>query len=159
MTNDLDKQIIQQLQNDFPIAENPYNIIADRLGIDADELIARVRQMSDSGLIRRLGFSINSRKLGYSSTLAAMSVAADQVPKATDVLNGFPEVTHNYQRSGNFNIWFTLIAPDQSRIEHILADIRSKMSLDKDSLINLPTKRLFKLDARFKLKNQVNSQL
>ncbi|MHC4654108.1 MAG: hypothetical protein ACYS91_03705 [Planctomycetota bacterium] len=61
----------------------------------------------------------------------------------------FPDVPHSYLRNNAFNIWFTLIAIDEKRIEEILEQIRISLSLDKSQILNLPVKRLFKLDARF----------
>ncbi|UCF14663.1 MAG: hypothetical protein JSW59_14710, partial [Phycisphaerales bacterium] len=64
---------------------------------------------------------------------------------------GFSEVTHSYLRNDNFNIWFTIIAADDERIQQILDEIRSIMSLNRSQILNLPMKRLFKLDTRFKV--------
>jgi hypothetical protein len=58
-------------------------------------------------------------------------------------------VTHSYLRNDVYNIWFTLIAIDNDRIKNILEQIRESLSLEKSKVLNLPMKRLFKLDARF----------
>jgi DNA-binding Lrp family transcriptional regulator len=71
------------------------------------------------------------------------------VDRAAKVIGQFPEVTHNYLRNDAFNIWFTLIAVDEKRIEEVLEDIRTTLSLEKSAVLNLPVKQLFKLDARF----------
>jgi DNA-binding Lrp family transcriptional regulator len=100
-------------------------------------------------MIRRLGASLDSRKLGFSSTLAAVSVDADAVDRAAEVIGGYHEVTHSYLRDHDFNIWFTIIAPDARRIEVILEEIRTGLSLSASQVLNLPMTRVFKLDARF----------
>jgi len=102
------------------------------------------------GVIRRIGASLDSRKFGFYSTLAAVSVEANLVDKAAEVIGRFPEVTHSYLRRDDFNIWFTIIAADEDKIEYILERIRSALSLKSSQVLNLPMKRLFKLDARFK---------
>lgn len=148
--DELDRRILQALQYDFPLSERPYDVIADRLQIPVDELWSRVKKLLDDGVIRRIGASLDSRKLGFSSTLAAVSIEPDKVEMASEVIGGFPEVTHSYLRKDQFNIWFTIIAPDQERIAQILEHIRSTLSLDSSQVLNLPMKRLFKLDARFR---------
>lgn len=148
--DELDRQILESLQGNFPLCERPYDEIAEKLGISADSLFCKVRSMLDSGLIRRVGVSLDSRKLGYSSTLAAVRVKEKLIEHAADVIRDYREVTHSYLRDDNYNIWFTLIAPSVERIEEILEEIRSELSLDADDVLNLPVERLFKLDARFK---------
>ncbi len=148
--DNLDKQILEALQSDFPLCERPYDKIAKKLGIGADELFGRVRSMLDSGVIRRVGVSLDSRKLGFSSTLAAIRVKSELVEHAADIVGAYHEVTHSYLRDDDFNIWFTLIASSVGRIVEILEEIRSELSLEADDVLNLPVERLFKLDARFK---------
>jgi DNA-binding Lrp family transcriptional regulator len=147
----INRRILQALQDDFPLEARPYEIVADRLQISKEELWERIQRMLDKGVIRRIGASIDSRKLGFSSTLAAISVEPDRVDRAAEVIGEFHEVTHSYLRNDPFNIWFTIIAVDEKRIEEILEQIRDVMSLETSKILNLPVKRLFKLDARFKV--------
>ncbi|MHC4426827.1 MAG: Lrp/AsnC family transcriptional regulator [Planctomycetota bacterium] len=147
----LDCQIIEALQNDFPLSERPYEIIARRLKIPFEQLWDRVEKLMSEGVVRRIGASLDSRKLGFRSTLAAISVKPALVEQATEIIGGFCEVTHSYLRNDEFNIWFTIIAADDERIEHVLEQIRSKLSLASSQVLSLPMKRLFKLNARFKV--------
>jgi radical SAM protein with 4Fe4S-binding SPASM domain len=145
----LDGAILNALQNDFPLGERPFDILAERLAIDADDLWRRVQRMLDRGVIRRLGASLDSAKLGFCSTLAAVRVGPDVVGRAVDVIGRYPEVTHCYLRDHEFNIWFTVIARDRGRIETILGEIRDELGLDASDVLNLRAKQVFKLDARF----------
>jgi len=148
--DELDYRILDALQNEFPLSERPYEVIAERLEISGDELWERVQGLVEEGVIRRMGASLDSRKLGYSSTLAAISVPAERVDEAAEVIGRYPEVTHSYLRDDEFNIWFTVIAIDNERIAAILEEIRSGLSLESTAVLNLPVTKLFKLDARFK---------
>ena len=146
----LDRQIVTELQMDFPVCPDPYGIVADRLEIDRDTLLDRVRRLMESGTIRRIGVSIDSRKMGYSSTLAAVRVAGGQIDSASQVIDSYPEITHSYLRNDEFNIWFTVIAVDRQRIDHLLEELRCKLNIETSDVLDLPVKQLFKLDARFK---------
>jgi DNA-binding Lrp family transcriptional regulator len=148
----IDSQILHELQYDFPMSERPYEVIAERLKISKKEIWNRVQTMLEEGVIRRMGASFDSNKLGFPSTLAAVSVAPEQVDHAAEVIGQFYEVTHSYLRNDAFNIWFTLIAADNNRIESILEQIRKSLNLNKSKVLNLPMKRLFKLDARFRVR-------
>jgi len=147
----IDGQILQELQYNFPLSERPYEIIAERLEISKEEIWDRIQTMLDNGIIRRMGASFDSNKLGFRSTLAAVSVAPELVDRAAEIIGRFYEVTHSYLRNDVFNIWFTLIAIDDNRIENILEQIRKSLSLERSKVLNLPMKRLFKLDARFRV--------
>jgi DNA-binding Lrp family transcriptional regulator len=147
--DDIDSRILRELQHNFPLSERPYEVVAERLQISTEQLWARVQRMLDDGVIRRMGASFDSNKLGFRSTLAAVSVEPEFVDRAAEVIGRFPEVTHNYLRDDVFNIWFTLIAVDEKRIEEVLEEIRTTLSLEKSAVLNLPVKELFKLDARF----------
>jgi len=150
----IDNNILSELQDNFPICTNPYNAIAERVGLSRDELWGRIQGLIDTGVIRRIGLSLDSKKLGFPSTLAAIRVHPDRVAKASAFINTFHEVTHSYQRRDDYNIWFTLIAENEPRIKEILEIIRTELSLNVLDVLDLPVKRLFKLDARFGARKQ-----
>ena len=149
--DNIDSQILHELQYNYPLSERPYEVIARKLKISTEEIWNRVQMMLDEGVIRRMGASFDSNKLGFRSTLAAVSVDAELVDRAADIIGQFHEVTHSYLRNDVFNIWFTLIAVDNNRIENILEQIRKSLCLERSKVLNLPMKQLFKLDARFRV--------
>jgi radical SAM protein with 4Fe4S-binding SPASM domain len=147
--DELDFKILKELQDEFPLAKNPYAIIANNLNIGKDELWMRISKLLKTGVIRRMGFSIDSKKIGYASTLAAVRVAADQVDQSAQVISKYPQVTHSYQREGEFNIWFTVIAENPKQVDRIVEQIRLELNVPDSDVLNLPVEKLFKLDARF----------
>ena len=52
--------------------------------------------------------------------------------------------------ANEFNIWFTVIAESVQRIEGVLEELRAKLNIGYDDVLDLPVTQLFKLDARFK---------
>ena len=148
--DDLDHRIIEELQGNFPLEIHPYEIMADNLGVSTEQLWQRVQSLAASGIIRRMGFSIDSRKIGYSSTLAAIRISPDRVDEVSVLIAGYRQITHSYLRDDAFNIWFTIIAGDEDRVAAILEEIRCKLGLSEDDVMDLPVEKLFKLDAQFK---------
>lgn len=147
----IDSKILHELQYNFPLTERPYEVIARKLKIPNEDLWNRIQTMLDEGVIRRMGASFDSNKLGFRSTLAAVSVEPELIDRSAEVIGQFHEVTHSYLRNDVFNIWFTLIAVDNKRIDSILEQIRKSLCLERSKVLNLPMKRLFKLDARFRI--------
>ncbi len=147
--DDIDKRILNSLQTGLELCPEPYAALGEKLGIDEDEVLQRVEQLKDSGMIRRLGVSFDSRKLGYLTTLVAAEVEPEEVEVVADFINGFAEVTHNYLRADSLNVWFTVIARNAERLDEILDQIRARDGVH--DLINLPADHIFKTRVRFQL--------
>ncbi|MHB8793394.1 MAG: siroheme decarboxylase subunit alpha [Thermoleophilia bacterium] len=138
-----DKKIVTLIQAGFPVSARPYAEIGEKVGIGEDEVISRIKGIKDSGEIRRMGASFDSRKLGYSSTLCAVHVPPEKLAEAVEVVNSYLNVTHNYERNHHYNMWFTLIAPSRERISEILGEMEERAGIGP--ILNLPAERLFKI--------------
>lgn len=145
--DDLDRRLLNIIQTDFPIAEEPYEILGEQLGIPPTEALERVRALKESGVIRKLGASFDTRKLGHISMLVAAKVELEHLQSVADEVSRFPEVTHNYGRDFEYNLWFTLICHSRNRIEQILETVKSLPGvLD---IQQLPSERVFKIKVDF----------
>ena len=141
--DDKDREILQMLQGNFPLDSEPYKVIGDKLWIDEHSVISRVVRMLQNGDIRYVGPFFDSRKLGYKGSLLAINVPEDRIDEIAEVINQFPEVTHNYLRDGNPNMWFTLITNSLERQTEILEKIKSETGIDK--IFSFPSKKYFKV--------------
>ena len=145
--DDLDKAILNRIQSDFPIISRPYLAVADELGLTEKQVLERVRQLKEMGIIRRIGGNFVPDKLGYVSTLCAARVPKEKIEHFAEVVNRFPGVTHNYRRDNSFNIWFTFIAPSMEEIEQNLKEISKETGIAE--ILNLPATKVFKIRAQF----------
>jgi len=146
--DDTDNKILDLINKSFPVHERPYGIIAEKIGISVDEVIKRIKDMKEAGIIRRIGATINTRGIGWYSTLCAIDLPEDRLDDYTAIVNAYPGITHNYIRSGKPNCWFTLIARDESRALKIMDEIRSSLGVD---ILNLPARRIFKIKVGFNI--------
>jgi DNA-binding Lrp family transcriptional regulator len=144
-----DRAILNEIQSHFPLIARPYKKVAQGLALEEKEIIARVKQMKEKGIIRRIGANVNSRKLGFTSTLCAARVPRKKMKEFVEVVNRYPGVTHNYEREGDYNIWFTFIAESQERIESSLQEIRRLSGIEE--LISLPAVKIFKIRVDFEV--------
>ncbi|MDP3790927.1 MAG: Lrp/AsnC family transcriptional regulator [Candidatus Omnitrophota bacterium] len=143
----LDRRILNRLQEDIPFVEKPWALIAQELGIKEDHLLGRVIFFKEKGIIRRISAVFSPRKINFTSTLAAVKVTPGNIGKIAKKINSYHEVTHNYRRTGEYDLWFTLVAKDKKRITHILR--RLKMDKNIETISEFPMVKLFKIDVKF----------
>jgi len=147
--DELDRAILNEIQSHFPIGSRPYAEVGGRVGASEEEVLARVMAMAEAGVIRRLGANFTSRKLGYTSTLCAARVTPESLDHFVAVVNRYPGVTHNYLRRHRYNVWFTLIAESEERLNQILEEItRASEVLE---ILSLPAQEVFKIKVDFPL--------
>lgn len=144
---DLDRAILNEIQSHFPLVARPYAEMGKKLGASEAEVLARVKNLHDAGIIRRIGANFTSRKLGYTSTLCAARVPPEKLEQFAQVVNRYPGVTHNYLRKHRYNVWFTLIAESPERLAEILEEIRRASRVE--DILSLPAKEIFKIKVDF----------
>ncbi len=112
----LHKQLLNDYQQAFPLTPRPYQAIAEALGVEENDVMSALRELTDQGLINRIGPVIRPNQIGK-SMLVAMAVPEPRIMQVAEIISAFPEVNHNYQRENRFNLWFVLIADNE---EHLL---------------------------------------
>lgn len=148
--NKVDRELLQILQDDFPIERRPWAEIAMRLGITEDGVLTRVKRLFDDGIIRKLRAVLNTQKLGIcSSTLIAMKVPAEKMEEVVSIVNEYESVTHNYRREHDYNLWFTVTTRSED-LKSTVEEIKRRTGIPGSDILDLPTTRVFKIDVRFK---------
>jgi DNA-binding Lrp family transcriptional regulator len=147
----LDFKILEALQFNFPFVERPWDYIAEKIGIDSQNLLSRVKRLIELGIIRKIGGFPNLKKIGFTaSTLIGVKVKQEKLEEITNIINDCNSVSHNYLREHKYNLWFTITAKDSNEIENIIKTVKNVGISDED-ILNLPTIKSFKTDVRFTL--------
>ncbi len=124
-----DRAIINSLQGDFPITENPFADAAVSLGMDDEALITRIDAMVSDGVLSRFGPLFDAEAMGGAVTLCAMEVPEVDFDTIADIVNRYPEVAHNYERQHQLNMWFVVAAESRDIIDDVLLDIQDRTGL------------------------------
>ena len=99
MPDAIDRQLIVATQAGMPLVARPYDAIAGRLGIGAEEVKTRLREMLASGVIRRIGAVPNHYALGYTANgMSVWDVADERVDEMGEMVGKLAFVTHCYRR-------------------------------------------------------------
>ncbi|HCA26789.1 MAG TPA: AsnC family protein [Betaproteobacteria bacterium] len=144
----LDRQIINTLQGDFPVCARPFAAVAERLDTTEEMVIAHIAALLQAGVLSRFGPMYDAERMGGAFTLAALSVPEDEFDHVAAIVNGLPQVAHNYRREHPLNLWFVLAAETPDAIERTLADIERRTGLP---IYNLPKLDEFYIGLRFEI--------
>ena len=125
----VDRQIIDELQGDFPLCERPYAVAADRLGITEDELLASLQRLLDDKVLTRFGPMVQIERMGGAFVLAALKVPEARYDEVMVQVNALPQVAHNYRREHSLNMWFVLATETPAGIAEAIARIERETGL------------------------------
>ena len=142
-----ERRLLNRLQESLPITPRPFQTVAKELRTTEDRVLAGIEALKKKGLVRRLGGVFSSRDMGFKSTLVAAKVAPRSLKRVVPFVNSFNEVTHNYLRGSDVNVWFTLTARSRRRIAEILKAIGKQTGVQR--LIELPALKHYKVEVKF----------
>ena len=150
----LEQHILDVIQDAFPLEERPYQVLADMLNAQGSageptrepfteqSVFDAVESLRQSGIIRRIGGIYDSKKLGFISRLCAGKVA--DIDKFATAVNEIHAITHNYVRSHEYNVWFTVIAQSEDEIRAVVDSLCSVTDLHDVHVLSVTKK--FKID-------------
>lgn len=111
-----DRELLAALQGEIPLISTPFAGLGQVIDMSEKEVLKRTERLKRSGLIKQVSAIFDSRSLGFRSSLVAAKVAEDAVERAASIINLHPGVTQNYLRNHQFNLWFTLAVPPESKL-------------------------------------------
>ncbi|MCC7493024.1 MAG: AsnC family transcriptional regulator [Fimbriimonadaceae bacterium] len=141
--DELDQRLLNELQTGFPLVDQPFAAVGERLGLAHDEVLRRVTELKAGKVLRQISAIFDSRRLGYRSSLVAMRFDPDDLEAGAAVINQHPGVSHNYKRNHAFNLWFTIAVPPSKTLDGEVAALAAKARPQQTWL--LPTIKLFKI--------------
>jgi len=144
-----DRRLLNLIQEDFPLAARPYAQVGETLGIPEAEVRERISCLKERGIIRRIGAVFDPHKLGFASALCAARVPEEKLLDFVEKVNAHSEVTHNYRRDHDYNVWFTLIAPGEEALATALAAIKAETGIT--DILSLRAVKTFKINAKFEV--------
>jgi len=139
--DELDKKILMDLQDDFPLTKRPFKSIADRLGVAEEEVIDRIKRLKEQGIVRRLSASIRHRELGITANaMVVLKVPEDKVEEIGKKLASLKEVTHCYERriipgKWEYNLFFVVHCREREECDKLVKKICESMGIKEYKLI------------------------
>ena len=125
----LARDLINRYQGGFPIVEQPFAQAADALGCDESRLLDLLQQQLQEKWLSRFGPLFDAKQMGGGFTLAALKVPEERFKQVTEIVNNFPEVSHNYQRDHALNMWFVVATETTQGITQTIQRIEEQTGL------------------------------
>ena len=150
---DSDRRLLDQLQREIPLTPRPFASIGEALAMPEETVLERVRALSGDATapIRQVSAIFDSRALGYQSCLVAAKIDPDRIAEAAAIISQHPGVSHNYQREHEYNLWFTLATPPDSRLGLDQTAERLRTLSGAQQVRLMPAIKLYKIGVRFDL--------
>lgn len=127
--DDLDRKLVNRLQEGLPIAPSPFSALAEEFEIDVTDIVSRLQRLSEEGIVTRFGPFYDAAAMGGAFCLCAMAVPEPDFEAVLTKVNACPEVAHNYERVHALNMWFVLATETETEIETVRARIERETGL------------------------------
>ncbi len=127
-------EAIKELQEDLPLAPRPFDDMARRLGISANELFEMGHSFQQRGVMRRYSAVLHHRRAGFdANAMVVWRVPPEKSEEVGRIMASSPWVTHCYERP-TFPDWpythFTMIhATGKEKCEEVAAEISAKTGI------------------------------
>ena len=155
--DDTDRRLMNLLQSHFALDPEPYALVAKEAELAVDDVQTRTQRLLDERIIREITPIFDTRALGYSSMLVAAKVDSEFPHRAAEIVNSHPGVSHNYLRTHDFNLWFTIATPPDSELGlKGTLDVIQELTC-AESIRELPTLTLFKINMNLEMEGDTDA--
>lgn len=104
--DEVDRSIVVATQAGLPLVPRPYHALAEALGLTPEEVMARMKRMLRSGVIRRTGAVPNHYRLGFRANgMSVWNVPDQRVAELGERIGSLDFVSHCYERPRHLPLW------------------------------------------------------
>ena len=130
-----DKEIVKVLQEDFPLCEKPYKVLAEKVGMSEEEFLQRVQKLMDEKKIRKMGAVLRHREAGFTANaLCAWNVPPEKLDEVAKIMSSHPAVSHCYDRTTapnwNYNLYTMIHAKSREECEKIISELSAATEIE-----------------------------
>jgi DNA-binding Lrp family transcriptional regulator len=143
----IDRDIINGLQGGLEICERPYLEAAQRLGLQEDDLIARLSSMLSQGVLTRIGPLFQIERMGGAFTLAALHAPAEQYEQVAQQVNALSKLPTTTRASMSSICGLSSPPRPRQEIDTVIAQIERETGC---SVFNFPKSREYFVELKLK---------
>jgi len=150
--DEVDLKLLRAAQDGLQLTAQPYQTLGTLVGLSEEEVLARLRLLLETGVVRRVAATIGHRALGIvANAMIVWRVPEEKLEDAGRTVASFEEVTHCYERESTpdwpYNLYAMVHSKSRMECERIAAEI-SKTSGYQDYRILFSEREYKKTSAR-----------
>ncbi len=129
----IDRRLIEATQGGLPLVPHPWEALAEELGLEAGEVLQRMRTLQSRGVIRRIAAVPNHYALGYrANAMTVWDIPDEQVEALGRRLAALDFVSHCYQRPRRlphwrYNLFVMVHGRDREQAERQIGRLRQEI--------------------------------
>ncbi len=134
---EIDKRALRTaIEKGLPEHLSPYQVVAEQLSLNEQQVITQIALWQDEGLIRRFGLVIKHRKLGFdANAMVVWNIPNDDMDKVALKLAKCPPVSLCYQRPRRlpdwpYNLFCMIHGTDRSVVLEQISQITQELGLE-----------------------------
>ena len=134
-----DLAILNLLQDSLPLTSRPDASLSEATGLSEEEIVTRMKQLKEEGILRRVGAVLRHNRAGYTSNVLTAWTATPQggetEEEALDRVGGTlaaqAQISHCYARKcfpgWEWPLFAMLHASSEEEMTKLLADLRAAL--------------------------------
>jgi DNA-binding Lrp family transcriptional regulator len=135
-----EKEILRKVQGDLPDSATPFADIAEQVGVAPEVVLKLLRELKESGAIRRFGATLRHQKAGYGrNAMVAWKAPEERVDEVGRKMAEQPEISHCYVRrtypEWPYNLYTMIHGRDEGDVDRVVERLARETGLaDYDKL-------------------------
>lgn len=163
MLDEIDRKLIDHSML-TKLTEKPFGDIAAKTGLTQDEVLCRLKNLLQSGAIRRFGAKIRPHDIGFrANAMVAWKVPRDRVQEVGAFFSGSKEVTHCYERETvpgkwEYNIYTVLHSENRGHIESLVNELSKNLRTPEYLILFSKTNLKTRMQSPERTKNSMETE-
>jgi DNA-binding Lrp family transcriptional regulator len=140
-------KLLAEIQHGLPRTRTPYRDVAEKIGVDTQEVLEILKNWNADGKIRRIGAIVNHFKVGLQGgAMVVWKAPSDRIEEVGKMLASFPQVSHAYERPSSdqwpYNLYTMVHGADADAVNATVKEMSRIAGVD--NYMQLETKRELK---------------
>jgi DNA-binding Lrp family transcriptional regulator len=159
----IDRELVVATQSGLPLVPRPYHLLAEQLGIGAEEVMQRIQRMLERRIIRRIAAVPNHYALGFKANgMSVWDVPDARVSACGRKVGALDFVSHCYHRPRhppiwNYNLFAMVHGRTRAEVEDQVAAIAALLGVDNHGHEILYSTRILKKTG-LRLRTEISHQ-
>ncbi len=135
-----EKAVVRALQGEFPLVADPYQELADSIGLTKEAFLATVQRLQDEHKIRKMGAVLAHRQVGFrANVLVAWCVPPERLDEVARRMADSPSVSHCYDRNTApgwpYNLYTMVHGHSREECEQIVAALAADTGVTERQML------------------------